>query len=170
VQDLRPFIRRAAQTVTSTHGQLRLDYGKGVLTIDAPQAQGFCGALKGAGPADLKDLTLRSDMELGAVILVSMDGRPLATSEKMLLQVMSEEQASGFATAPAGGGRKRIVSIGHDPWLVRELSGRVTLKRPDAAQLQVTALDANGYAETQLGPPTDLNLLPKTLYYWIAAR
>jgi hypothetical protein len=170
IQDLRPFIHRAEQVVISSNGQLRLDYGKGLLTINAPGAQGLCGALNAAGQTELTDVTINSGMDLGAIILVSMDRRPLATSQKMLLQVMSEEQASGFATTAAGGGMKRIVSIGHDPWLVRELSGQITLKRQDSAQLQVTALDANGYAAKVLGPPIDLHLQAETLYYWIAPR
>ncbi len=45
--DLAPYIDRAAQTVTSTNRQLKLDYGKGVLTINAPRAQGVSGNLKG---------------------------------------------------------------------------------------------------------------------------
>ncbi len=78
LKDLRPFIDRRRQVVASSTGQLRLDYGKGVLTIDAPAAQGISGALREAGMAELKDLTISSKLELGHIVAVSLDGKPLA--------------------------------------------------------------------------------------------
>jgi hypothetical protein len=166
LKDLKPFIDRAARTVVSTTRELRLDYGKGVLTINAPAAQGVSGALKDAGPTQLKDMAVSSDMELGHIVAVSLDGRPLATSQKILLQVMSEEKNADFRTEPAGTG-KRIVSIGHDPWMVRDLSGTVRFTRPDAARLKVATLDPNGYAAGDAGAAAEIRLRPDTLYYVI---
>ena len=103
------------------HRRARLDYGKGVLTINAPAAQGISGALGEAGKTELEDLTISSKLELGHIVAVSLDGKPLATSRRILLQAMSEEKATDFRTEPAGDGVKRIVSIGHDPWLVHEI-------------------------------------------------
>jgi hypothetical protein len=168
LKDLAPYIDRKAQIIRSTTGELLLDYGKGVLTINTPAAQGVSGALKDAGPADLKTVAIASDMPLGHIIAVSLDGKPLATSQKILLQVMSEEKATGFETEPAGGQTLRIKSIGHDPWQVRELRGTVRLKRPDAAQLKVTALDFNGYRAKAMGTAAEIKLDPATLYYLIA--
>ena len=122
-----------SQVVTSTNGQLRLDYGKGVLRIDAPMAQGASGALRDGKDLDFKDVSIRSDLELGHIVAVSLDGQPLASSKKILLQAMSEEQPSGFRTEPAPGGEKRILDIGRDPWLVREIQGTVRFKRADAS-------------------------------------
>ncbi len=136
LKDLKPFIDRRRQVVASSTGELRLDYGKGVLTINAPAAQGISGALREAGTAELKDLTISSKLELGHIVAVSLDGKPLATSRRILLQAMSEEKPTDFRTEPAPGGDKRITSIGHDPWLVKELDGVVKFKRPDAVQAQ----------------------------------
>jgi hypothetical protein len=168
LKDLKPFIDRAGQTVTSTTGELRLDYGKGVLTINAPAAQGVSGALGDAGTVNLKDMTISSDMPLGHIVAVSMDGKPLASSQKILLQVMSEEKNGDFQTEPAGGQLLRIKSIGHDPWMVRELKGTVRFKRPDAARLKVTALDPNGYRAKEVGAAAEIRLESATLYYLIA--
>jgi hypothetical protein len=63
---------------------------------------------------------------------------------------------------------KRIVSIGTDPWQVRELNGTVRFKRADAAQIKVTALDFNGYPAGPAGTAREINLQPKTIYYLIA--
>jgi len=165
--DLKPYIDRTAKTVTSTNGHLKLDYGKGVLAINAPAAQGVSGALRAAGTTELTDLVVASDLELGHVVAVSLDGKPLASSQKILLQVMSEEKAASFKTEPAGQGVQRITSIGQDPWLVCQLSGTVKLKRPDAAKLKVTALDYSGYPLKDVGSAAEIRLAPTTLYYLI---
>jgi hypothetical protein len=169
LKDLRPFVDRKRQTVVSTHGQLRLDYGKGLLTINAPSAQGASGALGRVGTFDLKDLTISSGMELGHVVAVSLDDQPLASSKKVLLQVMTEEKATDFRTEPVAGGRRKIVSIGHDPWLVRQAEGVVRFKRPDASRLKVKALDPNGDPTQAVGNADEIKLSPSTLYYLIEA-
>jgi hypothetical protein len=146
---------------------LRLDYGKGVLTIDAPSAQGAGGDLKASGRVETKDLSIASGLDLIHVVAVALDGKPLATSGKILLQVMTEEKPSGFRTEPSGAEEKRIVSIGRDPWLVREAEGTVRFKRPDASRLKVVALDPNGDPGKALGTAAEIRLDPRTIYYLI---
>ena len=167
LQDLSACIDRKSQTVTSSTGQLKLDYGHGVLTINTPAAQGVSGALREAGRTELKDMLVVSDLELGHIIAVSLDGQPLATAQKILLQVMTEEKGNGFQTEPAGDSLKRIVNIGQDPWLVKKIRGTVKFVRPDAAGLKVTALDHGGYPASQIGNASDIRLDPTTLYYLI---
>jgi hypothetical protein len=167
-RDLRPFIDHAKQTVTSTTGELKLDYGKGVLTLNAVRAQGVSGLLKTAGPVETRDLAISSDMELGHIVAVPLDNQPLAISGKILLQVMSEEKASGFRTEAVSATVQRIMSIGTDPWLIRELKGTVHFKRPDAAQLKVTALDPNGYPIGSAGSAKIIQLQPATIYYLVS--
>jgi hypothetical protein len=84
-----------------------------------------------------------------------------------LLQAMSEEKSTDFQTEPAPGGEKKIVSIGHDPWLAKELDGVVKFKRPDAARLKVTALDFNGDPGKAIGTASEIRLAPSTIYYLI---
>jgi hypothetical protein len=165
--DLRPYIDHAGKTVTSSTGQLVLDYGKGLLTLNAPAVQGLSGALRAAGAADLKDIAVASGLELGHIVAVSLDDRPLASSRRILLQAMSEEKPARFQTEPAGQGVKRIKNIGQDPWLVRRIAGTVSFKRPDAGRLRVTALDANGYPARRAGSAARIELAPTTLYYLI---
>lgn len=93
--------RRQRQTVTSSNGQLKLDYGRGLLTIDAPAAQGASGALAEGGKFELHHMTIESDMSLGHIVAVSLDGLPLKSSKNILLQVMSEEKSTGFQTEPS---------------------------------------------------------------------
>ncbi len=168
VSDLKPLIDHAKQTVTSSTGELRLDYGKGVLIINAARAQGVSGALQVAGRVETRDLAIASEMELGHIIAVALDDQPLAQSGKILLQVMSEEKPSGFQAEAAGEGIKRIVNIGTDPWLVKALQGTVRFKRPDATRLKVTALDFDGYPKAACGSADQLRLEPATVYYLIS--
>lgn len=164
--DTRKLIDRAAQTVTSSTGELKLDYGKGLLVINAPSAQGASGNLKDAGEIALRDAHLQSPLDLAHVVLVALDGQPLKSSKRILLQVMSEEKSTGFKVIPQGG-VNLIESIGTNPWRVRKLAGSVSLTRPDAAQLKVTALDLNGLPVKAVGSAKRIELLADTLYYQI---
>jgi hypothetical protein len=167
LKDLQPFVDRRRQVVTSSSGELKLDYGKGVLMINAPAAQGTSGALRVAGTVALKDVTMSSKLELGHLIAVSLDGKPLATSRRILLQAMSEEKPTDFRAEPASAGEKKIASIGHDPWLAKELDGTVQFKRSDASSLKVTALDFNGDPGKSIGTANEIRLAPSTIYYLI---
>jgi len=165
--NLTKYIDHKGRVVRSSTGELTLDYGKGVLTLNAAGVQGVSGHLREAGPTELKDLAIASNLEIGHIVAISLDGQPLASSRKILLQVMSEEKASGFRTEPGDNGVQRITNIGHDPWLVRDLEGTVRLKRPDAAALRVTPLDHNGYPAEPVGTAKALKLASRTVYYLI---
>ena len=143
--DLSKYIDHSKRTIVSTTGELKLDYGKGLLTINASAAQGASGLLADSGPIDLKDLSIRSDMPLGHIVVVSLDDKPLAKSSKMLLQVMSEEKSSGFQTEPTPTGLKKIVSIGRDPQGVTDASPpRPAQAAPMPVPSASLTLDPNG--------------------------
>jgi hypothetical protein len=144
-----------------------LDYGKGLLVVNAPSAQGASGNLKIAGTIELAALTISSDLDLAHIIAVALDDKPLATSRRILLQTMSEERTTGFSTEADGAAIRRITNIGRDPWQVRALSGSVAFKRPDAAQLKVTPLDHSGRPAGRAGTAQKITLQPTTLYYLI---
>jgi hypothetical protein len=166
--DLRPWINHAAQTVTSSTRELVLDYGKGVLLMNAPRAQGAAGLLKNAGGnVKTADLSIQTDLEIGAVIAVALDDQPLLTSTRILLQVMSEEKNSNFTTETVSPGVKKIANVGTDPWMFREIRGTVAFSRSDAAKLRVTPLDFNGYPVGNSATGDEIKLQPGTLYYLI---
>jgi hypothetical protein len=167
LKDLAPYVDHQGKTVTSSTGELKLDYASGILVVNATRAQGLSGALKLAGTRELKDLTIASDMDLGHILAVPLDDLPLASSKRILLQVMSEEQETGHKTEAVSATVKRITNIGVDPWQVKTVSGIVRFKRADADHLKVTALDFNGYPVGTLGNAQEMNLQPTTLYYLI---
>ncbi len=170
LKPLSPFIDHAKKLVTSQTGELKLDWGKGVLTINAPAAQGASGDLAAAGEITLSNLTISIPRDVAHAIVVSLDGRPLATSKRMLLQLMTEEKATGFRSESLGDRRHRITSIGENPWQVRKLDGSIRLRRSDASQLKATALDQFGQPTGEVFPADAIRLQSQTLYYAIEAR
>jgi hypothetical protein len=100
-------------------------------------------------------------------MVVALDDQPLANSQRILLQVMSEEKETNRKTEPVTATVKRISNIGTDPWQVRELNGSVRFKRVDAAHMKVTALDFNGYPMGPDGDAREIKLQPRTLYYLV---
>ncbi len=166
VADLSRYIDRSAKTVRSETGQLLWDYNLGRVTVNAPQAQGVTGFLQKAAPVRLGAVTIAAGMEYGTVVLVALDNQPLARSRRMLLQVMSEDSNYGWETTGSTGLRE-ITNVGTAPIVVRKFSGTVSLKRPDAAALKVTALDFNGYRGRQTGTASTIRLSENTLYYLI---
>ncbi len=167
LKPLAPFIDHAKKTVSSQTGELKLDWGKGILTINAPAAQGASGDLASAGEITLSDVTLSIPRDVAHVVVVSLDGQPLATSKRMLLQLMTEEKATGFRSESLGDRRHRIMSIGENPWLVRKLDGVVRFRRADASKLKATALDQFGQPTKMTQSGDAIRLQDETLYYSI---
>ena len=165
VTDLSPFIDREAGKVRSHTGELEWDWQLGRLTINAPAAQGVTGFLGALGRVELADVTLESPLAYGAILLVALDGKPIARSDRLLLQVASEERPYQWATdAPTG--KRTLTNRGTSPLLVKEFAGTVALKRADAASLTVTPLDFNGHRTASApGPAIRLTLGRDTPYY-----
>jgi hypothetical protein len=152
VTDLRKYIDKVKQTVRSITGEIRLDYGNGVCTIDAPRTQGASGFLDRVGPIELTDLTIRSGNEYATVYAVSLDGKPLRESAKVLVQVGTSARLSGWKTKPAqvkGASQKteagyEIVATGQPPW--RVVDADISLRLRNSRLRKATLLDTGGYA------------------------
>jgi hypothetical protein len=167
IRDLSKFVDRTKKTIRSATGELIWDYGRGVVAFNTSRAQGAAGFLDKANAIKLGDVTIRCGNEYAAIAVVSLDGAPLRTSKRMLVQAMTEDANYGWQTAPAGGGMKRITSVGGPPIVVRNIDATVTIARPDAATLTVTPLDANGRRKGDLPAGGTIKLLPDCLYYLV---
>ncbi len=180
--DLDKLIDRKDKIVKSATGELTLDYGKGVATVNAPCAQGAAGFLQAFGTVKLADTTIDLKDEYGSVLVVSLDGKPIKESGKILIQVMTEEKNFGWETKdskieckkpgqekPVTVECKQIVSMGEAPICVKKFAGSVSLNRPDAASIKVTPLDFEGYVDATKKVQTakDIQLLDTTMYYII---
>ena len=78
--DLTKYIDSDNKMVRSNTGEIEMDYGRGLCTLNAPKAQGATGFLKKAGAVKLADVTIASGNDYATVLVVSMDGKPLKAS------------------------------------------------------------------------------------------
>lgn len=161
--DLVRHIDRKAKTVVSVTGQLRWDWGKGIVTVASPASQAVTGFLAKAGRVQLGDVTIESRNEYGTVHVISLDGAPLATAKRILVQAFSEERMSGWR-ATAG----RIEDVGHAPILVREIDATVTFAK--GAGLTATVLDGHGYPAGAAAIEGGRLVLPKDQLYTLVTR
>jgi hypothetical protein len=139
--DLERYIDREAGVVRSLTGEVTWDFGKGFATIDTPRAQGACGFLRSAGRMELGDIIIDSGNAYGSILVVSLDGEPLASSRRILIQAGTEDRTHGYRTEPAGEGKQRIVDLGNYPLIVRHVDADVTLK---SKVRTAEVLDGNG--------------------------
>jgi hypothetical protein len=177
--DLSKYIDQDKKIVKSATGQLVWDWAQGLATCNAPCAQGATGFFPTDKDVTLGDVKFHMGNDYASVMLVSLDGQPLATSAKMLLQVVTDDRNNGWQTQPATFERDKgkpieglqVKSLGSKPdvIVVRKIAGTVGMTRADAAALKVTALDYNGYARQEIaGGAGNVVLLPDCLYYVIA--
>jgi hypothetical protein len=150
VADLKPYLDEVKKTVTSNTGELQLDWKRQIATIDAPSAQGVCGFLKNAGGTfQTKTLSIRSENEYAAVLVVALDGKPLAETEKAIVQVGTRCRPSGWQERSAGvtvEGKKpfagkEVLKVGESRWAV-EIT-QVTLEIANPAFASAVLLDEN---------------------------
>lgn len=167
IRNLDSYIRSEEQQIQSLTGELLYDYGQGRVTIHAPSVAGVTGFFGTNAVVELGPVSFETHMDYGSLLVVALDGQPLTVSTQILVQVMSEEKSYGWSTSPTDDGRHRIESLGEPPIVVREFQGRIRINRPDAADLQVNALDSHGYPIQVIGSAHDFELHPITFYYLI---
>ncbi len=171
IEDLSQYIDRSAKKVKSATGELLWDYGVGLIKVDAEKAQGAAGFFGNAGTVACNDLDIYFPVHYGTAVAVSLDGKPIGSSGKILVQIATESVNYNWKTTTVkkdGQDMKRIDEIGAPPIFIKEFSGSVRFKRADAASLKVTALDLNGYPKKTLnGFDGTLPLLPDVMYYII---
>jgi len=147
--DLARYIDTDKNLVRSMTGELTWDFGKGVVTVNSPCAQGATGFLKAAGRIDLGDVLIEAGNDYGTVLVVSLDGQPLRTSARMLIQAATWDQPYGFQTQKQGE-YERITNLGGYPLNVEKINMVVSIRGAGGKTARV--LDHNGYPTDRLAP------------------
>ncbi len=147
--DFSQYIDRKQKLVKSITGQLETDYGKGIYRINAPRAQGALGFLGGNGPQQLADVTINCNNKYASIVIVPLDGQPIKTSTKLLIQVGTISRNKGWLATPDELfiNKKptpcyRINSVGKGPMQIEKTDATVSIA--NAALSKAAALDANG--------------------------
>jgi hypothetical protein len=138
--------------IQSNTGELVIHPAQGFSTINAPRVQGVAAHFPMHPVHQLADVRFASGNAFGAAMAVSLDGLPLKTSKRILLQYATQSRPTGWQEASASialeGGANvqgfQVVSFGHAPWQVRNAALEVTLNNPGLRT--ATVLDMNGMA------------------------
>ena len=162
---------------SAAQGQLKLDWGAGLFQVNTPCSQGVCGFLNQAPSFDLDDVTIASSNQFGALLVISMDGLPLAQSHKILIQAMTEDNPYGwqeqdqvFTNNNVVYDGKEILSLGQPPMNVVNIAAALTFKGLGQTRtFGAVALDENGYgtgyaASRVVGADLQVTLPANSLY------
>jgi hypothetical protein len=157
----------ANKTITSTTGQLKWNYEKGICTMNAPKAQGVTGFLT-TTPIELADVTITSKNPYAAINVVSMDDKPLSNSDQILVQVGTVYRPTGWEEKPVkvtiNNQQKdgfEIVNTGRMPW-----QGQVTdvkLKIKNTRIKSAFVLDQAGYNKKEINIERSADYITLTL-------
>jgi len=117
------------------------------VTVDTPRTQALIGFV-GAQRKALTHLSAEITNRFASLVLSSMDQRPIAGSEKMLLTAGSRVANSGMKWNEM---RTRLTAQGSAPTLIEPVSGTITLRNlANVKALAAATLDGSGRA---LGDP-----------------
>ena len=144
-----------AKRFDSDTGELSLDYGKGLWTINTPRTQAAVGYLAKAGVIKLDGVSIDCKTEFAAVTVTSLDSTPIGQSRRLLLTAVAkaENTAQGFWPPDP---KKRHWSVmswmlpgeGRLPVIAEPVRGQLRLTIPGPAV--VYALDATGKRQNRL--------------------
>jgi hypothetical protein len=133
-----------ANPIASDTGELKWytsDAKTGLLTVETDRSQALIGFIK-ANKKTLKNLSADITNDFATIMLNSMDGKPLASSAKMLLSTGSRMSNTDQKWDDA---RTRTTAPGHSPTLIEPVSGAVTLRNIEGAKtVSAVALDGSG--------------------------
>lgn len=149
--ELDALIDTKRRVVTSLTRQLAWDWGAGVVTLNAPRAQGVVGALSSRPIFKLRDLTIESTAPYASVIVVPLDERPIADATRLLVQIGTISRPTGWRARQVehdGAPAQEVVAFGEAPWQIDKIDARLTLRNRQLSRARV--LDANGMSMVSL--------------------
>lgn len=137
---------------TAGPGQVSLDSAKALAKIDTPFVQGVAAHFDATATHALSSSAYQSANSYGAVMTVSMDGQPLVSSRKVLVQYATRSRPTGWKQVPAtlaveGQSAQpgfELKDFGRAPWQVEAAQLLVRLNNPGLRE--ATVLDMNGMA------------------------
>ena len=114
----------------------------GLVTIDSPRSQGLVGYVKANGKS-VSNLSADVSNDFCAIVLNSLDGRPISETSRLLLTTGSRVENTGLVW---NAGKSRTADGGRSPTLIEPVTGTITLR--DLAgpkRVFAKALDGSGH-------------------------
>lgn len=154
MSDLSKLIDEQKGIFRAATGQITLNTADEFCALDAPQAQGVTAFFARKAKHQLSTVSFEGRNEYGAALAVSLDGQPLSSSRKILVQYTTRSRPTGWQEKPVhiatdtSGSQAgfEILDYGKSPWRVQEARLKVTLKNQNITSASVL----------------DLNLMPKS--------
>jgi hypothetical protein len=151
--NLSKLIDTEHKIVTSVTAEQQLDYRTGIFTMNTPKAKAMSGFINPTGRVNFeKTVTIQSQNEYLTIELVSMDGKDIEESRKMLLQIGTIFRPTNWKEEPTTIkqhgkpiNRFKIINTGKMPWLGMPLV-KTTVSVKNTVIKKATQLDAAGYA------------------------
>lgn len=160
VDDLaHDYLEPGATSIRSDTGELERDWGRELHTIDTPRTQAAQGWI-GGETVELGNVSVAVSTPKASVAVTSLDGKPLATSGRMLLTVVAQVAASPGDVFPL---------------LSEPVTGLIELQS-DRPQLELVPLSGNGQpaasarAVPKVGPRHQVALPAKMTTHWYELR
>lgn len=129
----------------SDTGQLSLDHGRGVFTLNTPRTKGAVGFLAEAGPIDLASIRVECATPFAAVVATSLDGKPLGTSRRVLVTAVARAENTGQAFYR---NKRSVPQRGRLPVIAEPVRCKLSIEVPGAAV--VYPLDETGKRRERL--------------------
>ncbi|OGC03784.1 hypothetical protein A2276_08015 [candidate division WOR-1 bacterium RIFOXYA12_FULL_43_27] len=131
------FASTEKKTIKSDTGELKIDYGRGIFTINTNRTQAAVGFFKGES-VKLSDVSFSSETNFVSLSLSSLDNAPISSSRRLILTAGARIENKGQKFSES---RAQLKEVGEAPLLVEGVDAKVTLDRTPRA---VYALDVNG--------------------------
>ena len=114
----------------------------GVVTVNTDRTQAFIGFI-GESRRELKNLFVEISNKFACIVVSSLDSKPLALADKMLLTATSRVANTGMKWNDSG---TTLAEQGGAPTLIDPVQGKVVLRGiQGATAITVTALDGAGH-------------------------
>jgi hypothetical protein len=153
--DLASCIDPAKKRVRSVTGEIETDLAHGIYRVDTPRAQGVAGMLAKAGMQRLSDVTIVAKNDYACVTVVTLDDKPIATSQRILAQIGTFARPTGWKEKPmripTNEGildGSRIVDVGGPPWRIEKMRGALGVK--NSSITRAITLDPNGMPVSEI--------------------
>ena len=149
--EIDQLIDEEAGLVTSITRQLTWDWKDGVVSVNAPKAQVVVGNLSSRNGFQLEHVRVQSDASYASVLVVSMDGKPVNQSGKILIQLGSVARPTNWEAKEVyheGEPVLEVVAYGTAPWQITAVDAVLAIE--NSVVSRATKLDANGMALEEL--------------------
>lgn len=120
---------------------------KGLVTIDTERTQALIGFVKDNPQNQLANMAAAVENDFCSIVLTSLDAKPIAMSERLLLAATARAQTTGMKY---NADKTSLEDWGRPPMQIEPVTGTITLQNlAPARSVSITPLDPNGKPLTE---------------------